>query len=858
MAFRHSIAMFLIVYIVNAARIPKELCTVYNSTGDVYIGGIFSLHGGQDEQECGLRLPVFALQLTEAMAFAVNMVNRDDTMLSNITLGFMIHDDCSRSEYAMWGSLSLVMGANPVLEGTQCVIPGRKLREIHEMAMGVVGTETTSSSEVVISTAGLFKTPHVTYGATGQELYEEHYNPYFFGTISPDVYTAKAIMDLLVHFDWYYVALVYSTEQSVLDLEHEVGIEAAKHNICMIIRAKVSEHPEEAELKNMVSILRLNPSASVVILLTNSAATTIAVMAAAKTAQLTHGLTWVTGDTFSNRDLHDVALEGVLLVEYLKPKLDDFETYIRSLNYSKTNPWYDEFCGGGGSDCHDASEDGFSMYNKMLAPTMDAVFSLARALDRTFDDYCNGSLTDCLYQTSIKDAVLENLGKTSFYGTRGHFKYKDNSVAGQFTIRSVHNTDGMLSVVEVGTWNSSFDEAGRLQVNENLIQWKTGSGGIPKSVCREECQAGYVVEKDPVRQCCWGCRACREGDIVKGTKCIQCEQKEWPNADFTACDKLIAKTVTFNQPLIVAIVSLTAIALLLCGLTTCGMIKHRRHALIKASSRELSAVNIVGVTLSLIAVFPFLSEPSAGICGVAQSLYALSFTLMYAPLLLKVNRIYRIFESSRKTVKRPQFTGSTAQLVIVALFVITQPIVILTTALAVPNTWISTVDLFPKPLTNQPRTLEVFCDVGVGFLTSMCYNFLLLLACCFYAYKARSVPGNFNEARFYVASVYTTLVPIVAALPLYLTADKADVLAFSISLVPVINSYVTLACVYLSKLYAVTVGYQQPATEDQHRTGTFQTRFLKVGSGNTAKVHPSTSGMNEGASSAQMAVVKSD
>ncbi|XP_071794516.1 metabotropic glutamate receptor 4-like [Asterias amurensis] len=853
--FCHFLVALLVLNVANTARLPKIVCKVYNSSGDVYIGGIFSLHkDGPGDENCGELGPVSALQLTEAMAFAVKTINDDDTVLPNITLGFMIHDDCSRAEYALWGSLALAMGAEPTVEGKYCIVPGPRIRDRTEIAMGVLGTEETSSCEVVVSTAGLFKTPHVTYGATGSELFEEHQNPYFFATISPDTYRAEGIVDVLAHFRWEYVALIYSSDQSILDIEREVYDEASERSeLCKLVRTEVSRDPTDTELNDLVQTLRDNPSAHVVVLLTESADTTRAVISAVRSAQPPLIRTWLAGDSFGNQIKPNTFPQGTLFIEYFKPKLVRFEEHFRSLalNGSNANPWYDEFCQG--TDiCQTSSEDGFSEFNPMLAPVMDAVFSLAHSLDKTFRDFCNTSFTECLVENHIRETFVDQLSNISFQGTRGEFNFENSYVPGRFTVWNVQNINGVVKLVDVGVWDFGLGEE-RLHINENLIQWNVDHDMTPKSECREACGPGFVVEKDQVKSCCWGCRECRMGDIVSGTKCVQCAQNEWPNKDYSVCDKLIGKTVTLDEPIIAVLVAMIGIALLLCGLTTCGMIRHRQHALIKASSRELSAVNIVGILLSLVAIVPFLSSPSAVVCGLGESLYVLSFTMMYAPLLLKVNRIYRIFESSTKTVRRPRFTGSTAQLTIVALLVITQVVVIIVSALVSPGTWITTIELYPTQAENEPRTLEIFCNIGSGFLASMSYNLTLLLVCCFYAYKARNVPGNFNEARFYAACVYTTLVPIVAALPMYITADKAIISAFSIGLVPVINGYVTLIFVYLSKLFAVVRGYQEQPnnnTADQNRVGrnALQSQFIMGGKG---KVHPSTS-ETMGAGSSQM------
>ncbi len=494
-----------------------------------------------------------------------------------------------------------------------------------------------------------------------------------------NITVTSCLQFIIFNFKWEYVALIYSSDQSILDLEREVYDEASERSeVCKLIRTEVRRVPTESELNDLVQTLRQNPSAHVVVLLTASAVTTRAVISAVRSARPPLVRTWLAGDSFGDQIEPNEFPQGTLFVEYFKPKLEAFEEHFRSLTISNANPWYDEFCGGT-DHCQTSSEEGFSVFNPMLAPVMDAVLSLAHSLDKTFRDFCKTSFTDCLVDNHIRDTFVDQLSNISFHGTRGEFNYESSYVPGRFTVWNVQNTDGVLKLVEVGVWDfssgtvDSLGEEERLCINETLIQWNIDNTFMtPKSECREVCRPGFVVEKDQVKSCCWGCRECRSGDIVNGTKCAQCAQNEWPNEDYNKCEKLIGKTVTWDEPLIAVLVSMIGVALLLCGLTTCGMIKHRQHALIKASSRELSAVNIVGIFLSLMAIVPFLRSPGAGVCGLGESLYVLSFTLMYAPLLLKVNRIYRIFESSTKTVRRPRFTGSTAQLAIVALLVITQ------------------------------------------------------------------------------------------------------------------------------------------------------------------------------------------
>lgn len=59
---------------------------------------------------CGLRLDLESLKNMYAMAFAVQEINRNSTLLPGVKLGYRIADDCSRYPWALQEALSLVGG----------------------------------------------------------------------------------------------------------------------------------------------------------------------------------------------------------------------------------------------------------------------------------------------------------------------------------------------------------------------------------------------------------------------------------------------------------------------------------------------------------------------------------------------------------------------------------------------------------------------------------------------------------------------------------------------------------------------------------------------------------------------------
>ena len=101
------------------------------------------------------------------------------------------------------------------------------------------------------------------------------------------------------------------------------------------------------------------------------------------------------------------------------------------------------------------------------------------------------------------------------------------------------------------------------------------------------------------------------------------------------------------------------------------------------------------------------------------------------------------------------------------------------------------------------NSLGIFCEIGMGFTIATIYNLIIIIGCCYYAFRARKVPSNFNESKFIAVSVYSTLVVVLAAIPVHNTSNTVEGRIATFSVVLLLNTILTLACLYLPKLYAV-------------------------------------------------------
>lgn len=70
--------------------------------GDLVLGGLFPVHEkGAGMEECGRVNEDRGIQRLEAMLFAIDRINMDNTLLPGVSLGVHILDTCSRDTYAL-------------------------------------------------------------------------------------------------------------------------------------------------------------------------------------------------------------------------------------------------------------------------------------------------------------------------------------------------------------------------------------------------------------------------------------------------------------------------------------------------------------------------------------------------------------------------------------------------------------------------------------------------------------------------------------------------------------------------------------------------------------------------------------
>ena len=97
----------------------------------------------------------------------------------------------------------------------------------------------------------------------------------------------------------------------------------------------------------------------------------------------------------------------------------------------------------------------------------------------------------------------------------------------------------------------------------------------------------------------------------------------------------------------------------------------------------------------------------------------------------------------------------------------------------------------------------MYCRPSHGVLISLAYDVIIIIGSCYYAFRARIVPDNFNESKFIAVNVYSTLGVGLSAAAIYTTATYVAQKIAAINVSLLVNTYISLFCLYLPKLYVI-------------------------------------------------------
>ncbi|XP_022778045.1 extracellular calcium-sensing receptor-like [Stylophora pistillata] len=802
----------------------------FHRPGNVTLGVILPLHVKNSEDKCGEFYPR-GLGFIEAITFAIDRINNDTNLLPNVTLGFDIRDYCDTPVLAMSTAYDFVK-SNYLNE-----LPEIGLDNLTDPISAVIGAEDSSSSTLISSLLQVVGIPTMSPLSTSEELSSPYFST-FFRTIPPDGEQAKAMVDIIEHYGWTYIAAVAIDNSygryGLRALEREAY---DRRTFCVAFSEYFTYSSDKRKIKTIVRTLKAAENIKVVVLWSNYEAAKR--FLAEATSQGLEGRTFLISESIAVSEEvleeNSAILKGALAIQPYFFADEPLEKHLRGITVNDTrssaNPWWEEFwtnhlnCSwktGSTDECRgDTKVDqrAFSQIHTAYCPYVtDAVYALAHAIDSMYKcKEASGLLENgkCPSTHSIikPEDIVVYLRNVSFDGITGRIQFTKTGdpFSSSYDIVNLQKRGYRYATVEVGTWIGR--KRNKLTINSTLIKWSDPEDTEkPVSVCSRSCRPG--TKQTGTISCCWECIKCPVGSIsteYSSQNCSQCPEEHMSNEESTACLPLPVINIRWSDTSAVIFTFLTTIGLFGTCVTFTIFLKNRNTPLVKASNRELSFFLLFAIALCFVLTLLHLAQPSTVLCCIVYPWRYFVNTACVSVLFLKTNRLVQAFQAKvipnwfkRYVVDRKR------QFLVVSLLNMVE--VILTVLWLVIDPPHEHQEV--RPQTHVFHTCLPFrTKVGMVFRAVMFSYFIFLsVLASIYAFKARHLPENFNEARYIGFAMNVLLISWVSFYPVdsSLEGYYTTIVACATALV---TAYGLLLCIFAPKLFVIVLHPEQNTHE---------------------------------------------
>ncbi|XP_075891871.1 extracellular calcium-sensing receptor-like [Nelusetta ayraudi] len=786
--------------------------------GDVVMGGLFEVHYGSVFPERTYKsepqLPVcrgfdtLGFRQTMTMAFAIEEINKDSTLLPNLTLGYSLHDNCGALVVGFSGSLSMAGGSEE-----QFLLPENCVGT--PPVLGIVGDSLSTFTIATSHLLGLYNLPIVSYFSTCACLSDRKQFPSFFRTIPSDSFQVRAMIQILKHFGWTWVGLLISDDDYGRNVARSLKSDLAQSGAgCLAFSEVLPWDSDPSELRRIVHLMRTS--------------TTRVVMVFAHEFHMIHlmkevvrqnvtGLQWIASEAWTAA----AVLQTPLLMPYLGgtlgiairrgeiPGLREFLTQIRpdrnaknSGNNMVTQFWEHTFkcrfnphysmvkqCTGQ-EDIESVESEILDVSN--LRPEYNiykAVYALAHALNDLLKcQQGRGPFpgNSCAVLQGLEPwqlvHYLQHVNFTTAFGDQVSFDENGNALPIYDIVNWVWQADGRTRVQNVGDVKKSTFKGEELTINEDKIFWNFKSNKVPLSVCSESCPPGTrMARKKGQPVCCFDCVPCSGGKFNNKTdsmECSSCPEDFWSSPQRDHCVPKKTEFLSYQEPLGICLTAASLLGTFISAIVLGIFICHHSTPIVRANNSELSFLILVSIKLCFLCSLLFIGRPRLWTCQLRHAAFGISFVLCVSCILVKTMVVLAVFKASKpgggaslKWFGAMQQRGTVLGLTSIQA--------------AICTAWLVSSSPAPHKNTQYHNDKIVYeCVVGstLGFAVLLGYIGLLAIISFLLAFLARNLPDNFNEAKLITFSMLIFCAVWVAFVPAYVNspgkyADAVEVFA---------------------------------------------------------------------------------
>uniref|UniRef100_A0A673M5E7 Extracellular calcium-sensing receptor-like n=1 Tax=Sinocyclocheilus rhinocerous TaxID=307959 RepID=A0A673M5E7_9TELE len=796
---------------------PKH--PLLSKDGEVTIGGIFAVHSKltlssfeftekpQPLSCSSVNLRDF--RMAQIMIFAIEEINRSESLLPNVSIGYQIYDNCGSRLFSMNSTMALMNGQEFAAED-RC--NGQSL--IH----AIIGESESSATVILSRTTGSFKIPVISQSATCDCLSNRKDYPSFFRTIASDYHQSRALAYMVKHFGWFWVGAV-NTDNDYGNYGMNIFLNTAQEEgICVEYSVKFYR-TETEKLKKVVDIIKQGTAKVIVAFLTSFEMNSLFEQLSIQNItglQMIGVEAWITAKSlitpksfrflggslgFAVRKINVEGFSDYVIKEFWDTAFPCSQTERNSFQYALNCSGYQDLLPVKNYN-EDVPEQRYaSNVYKAVYAVAHSVHSLLKCREQ---EGCDKGLTIQPQQ------VVEALKKINFtvkFGDHVWFDSTGGAVAQYEIVNWQQDSDGSIQFKPVGYYDASLPPDQRFVLNTENIIW---AGHVPHI-------AFYIFKGRPV--CCYDCIPCAEGEISNETdsnNCRQCPGEYWSNAQKNKC---ILKAVEFLSFTDVMSIVLVFFSLFGAGLTVLVAILFyikKDTPIVKANNSELSFLLLFSLTLCFLCSLTFIGRPTEWSCMLRHTAFGITFVLCISCVLGKTIVVLMAFKATLPGSNVMKWFGPAQQRLSVLAFTLIQVLICVL--------WLTISPPFPhKNMKYYQEKIILECHLGstIGFSAVLGYIGLLAVLCFILAFLARTLPDNFNEAKFITFSMLIFCAVWITFIPAYVSSPGKFTVAVEIFAI-VASSFGLLLCIFAPKCHIILFKPEQ--NTKQHLMGKAPTK----------------------------------
>ncbi|XP_077104228.1 extracellular calcium-sensing receptor-like [Siphateles boraxobius] len=825
----------LLLLVQLQVKAEKHLCRMMgdpkypllSKDGDINIGALFPIRSIETLPSFEFTLKPQSLscssvnlrdfRMAQTMTFAIHEINKSPSLLPNVSIGYRIYDTCGSRLSSMSATISLMNGEEFASEDT---CNGQS--PIH----AIIG-ETESSATVILSrTTGPFKIPVISHSATCECLSNRGNYPSFFRTIASDYHQSRALAYIIKHFGWSWVGAVNSDNDYGNNGMAIFLNTAREEGICVEYSVKFYR-TEPEKLRQVVDTIKNSTAKVIVAFLTSFEMENLLEQLSTNNItdrQMIGVEAWITAKSLiSSNSFH--VLGGSLGFAVTKIDIEGFSDYViksfwdtdfpcsqverNSSQYALSCNIYQDLLSLK-SDNEDVPEQRYaSNVYKAIYAVAHSLHSLLKCKEKE----------GCEKHMEIQpQQVVEALKRVNFtvkMGDRVWFDSTGAAVAQYEVINWQQVSDGSVQFKTVGYYDASLPPHQRFVLNTENIIWAGGQLEKPRSVCSESCHPGTRKAAQKGRPvCCYDCVPCAEGEISNTTdsnNCKQCPGDYWSNAEKNTCVLKAVEFLSFTEVMGIVLVFFSLFGVGLTVLVAILFYSKNDSPIVKANNSELSFLLLFSLTLCFLCSLTFIGRPTEWSCMLRHTVFGITFVLCISCVLGKTIVVLMAFKATLPGSNVMKWFGPTQQRLSVLAFTLIQVLISVL--------WLTISPPFPyKNMKYYKEKIILECSLGstIGFSAVLGYIGLLAVLCFILAFLARTLPDNFNEAKFITFSMIIFCAVWITFIPSYVSSPGKFTVAVEIFAI-LASSFGLLSCIFAPKCYIILLKPEQ--NTKQHMMG---------------------------------------